>query len=226
MGKLKERKPPPRPAEVRVTGGGLCSVVRVDSEEVDLLVARRLHALRRERGVTLTALAAQTGFSAAHLSRLEKGERQPSIATLLLLARVYGVPVSALVDDQDDGSYHVVRAADAPTHHSHDGKYTVLSGSRAALAVVRLELPAGQRSDVARHPGEEWLHVLDGKVTLTLAGEELVLGQADSVHFDSALAHQLATPGRRPATVLIASTSATVPMQHPIPPRAASTRSG
>jgi len=205
-----------------VTGGELCSVVGVDSQDADLLVARRLHALRHERGVTLTALAAQTGFSAAHLSRLEKGERQPSIAALLHLARVYGVPVSTLVDDQDDGSYHVVRAVDAVTHHSHDGNYTVLSGSRAALAVVRLELPAGQCSDVARHPGEEWLHVLDGNVTITLADEELALSQADSVHFDSSLAHQLATPARHPATVLIASTSATAPMQHPIPPGTAS----
>jgi transcriptional regulator with XRE-family HTH domain len=197
-------------------------VVRVDSEDVDFLVARRLHALRRERGVTLTELAAQTGFSAAHLSRLEKGERQPSIAALLHLARVYGVPISTLVDDQDGSSYHVVRSADAVTHHGDDGKYTILSGARAALAVVRLELPAARCSDIARHAGEEWLHVLSGKVTLTLAGEQITLGQADSVHFDSSLAHQLATPARHPATVLIASTSATAPMQHPIPPRTAS----
>jgi transcriptional regulator with XRE-family HTH domain len=196
-------------------------VVRVDSEDVDLLVARRLHALRRERRVTLTALAAQTGFSAAHLSRLEKGERQPSIAALLLLARVYGVPVSTLVDEQDSGNYHVVRSADAVTHHGDDGKYTILSGARAALSVVRLELPAGRRSDIARHPGEEWLHVLAGRVALTLAGDQITLGPHDSVHFDSSLAHQLATPARHPATVLIASTSATAPMQHPIPPRAA-----
>jgi transcriptional regulator with XRE-family HTH domain len=197
-------------------------VARVDSEDVDLLVARRLQALRRERGVTLTALAAQTGMSAAHLSRLEKGERQPSIAALLHLARVYGVPVSNLVDDQDNGSYHVVRSADAVTHHSHDGEYTILSGARAALAVVRLELRAGQRSNKARHAGEEWLHVLAGTVTLTLAGEQLTLGQADSVHFDSSLTHQLATRAGHPATVLIASTAATAPMQHPIPPRATS----
>lgn len=202
---------------------GLCSVVRVDSEEVDRLVARRLHTLRRERGVTLNALAAQTGFSAAHLSRLEKGERQPSIAALLHLARVYGVPVSMLVDDQDNGSYHVVRSAEALTHDSHDGEYTILSGPRAGLAVVRLKLSAGKTSDKARHPGEEWLHVLAGEVILTLADEQLSLGEADSVHFDSSLTHQLATPKRRSATVLIASTSATAPMQHPIPPRATGT---
>jgi transcriptional regulator with XRE-family HTH domain len=197
-------------------------VVRVDSEEVDRRVARRLHTLRRERGITLNALAAQTGFSAAHLSRLEKGERQPSVAALLHLARVYGVPVSTLVDDQDNGSYHVVRCAEAPTHDSHDGTYTILSGPRAGLAVVRLELSAGQHSDKARHPGEEWLHVLAGEVTLTLGEEQLVLGEGDSVHFDSSLTHQLSTPKRHSATVIIASTSATAPMQHPIPPRATS----
>ena len=132
-------------------------MVRVDSEDVDLLVARRLHALRRERGVTLTALAAQTGFSAAHLSRLEMGERQPSIAALLHLARVYGVPVSTLVDDQDDGSYHVVRSADAVTHHGDDGKYTILSGARAALAVVRLELPAARAPlSIVYLPSSPW----------------------------------------------------------------------
>jgi quercetin dioxygenase-like cupin family protein/DNA-binding XRE family transcriptional regulator len=198
-------------------------VVRVDiadSEDVDLLVARRLQALRRERGVTLSALAAQTGISAAHLSRLEKGERQPSIAALLHLARVYGVPVSTLVDDHDDGNYHVIRSADAVTHHGHDGEYTVLSGARAALAVVRLHLCPGQRSENVRHAGEEWLHVLAGTVTLTLAGEQLTLGEADSVHFDSSLIHQLSTTGPDPATVLIASTSATAPLQHPLPPRA------
>lgn len=195
-------------------------MVRMDSEEVDLLVARRLRGLRRERGVTLTSLAAQTGFSVAHLSRLEKGERQPSIAALLHLARVYGVPVSTLVDVQDSGSYHIIRSAAAATHHGADGTYTILSGPRAGLAVVRVELSAGQTTEKAQHTGEEWLHVLAGEVTLALGAEEFTLGEADSVHFDSSLIHQLAAAPGRSAAVLIASTSATAPMQHPVPFRA------
>lgn len=194
-------------------------MVRVNTEEVDRLVARRLRSLRRERGVTLTALAAQTGFSVGHLSRLEKGERQPSIAALLHLARVYGVPVSTLVDVQDNGSYHVIRSATAATHHGTDGTYTILSGPRAGLAVVRVELGGGQATDKAQHPGEEWLHVLAGEALLTIGGDELTLGEADSAHFDSSLVHQLVGAAGRSATVLIASTSATAPMQHPVPLR-------
>ncbi len=200
----------------------MCSVSCVDKDGVDRLVSRRLHELRRERGITLAALAEQTGISAAHLSRLEKGDRQPSIGALLELARVYNISLSNLVDEHAHPSHHLVRAADAAVHHGRDGRYTVLTGARAGLAVVRLELRGGQRSNSTQHTGEEWLHVLTGKVVLTLDGEQLSLDVDDSIHFDSALPHQLTSVGRHRATVLIASTSATMPMQHPIPLRTTS----
>ena len=110
---------------------------------IDEWVARRLRELRAERGITLSALAEQVGISAPHLSRLEKGERQPSIGTLLQIARVYGVTVSHLVEELDEADHHVVRAADAVSHQGLDGSYTVLSGPRADISVVRLELGAG-----------------------------------------------------------------------------------
>ena len=53
-----------------------------DADATDLRVSARLRELRSERGITLSALAEQTGISAPHLSRLEKGERQPSIGAL------------------------------------------------------------------------------------------------------------------------------------------------
>jgi transcriptional regulator with XRE-family HTH domain len=49
-------------------------------------VGPRLRRLRVRRGVTLTALAAETGISKSTLSRLETGQRKPSLELLLLLA--------------------------------------------------------------------------------------------------------------------------------------------
>jgi transcriptional regulator with XRE-family HTH domain len=185
--------------------------------DIDLWVARRLKELRAERGITLTALAEQTGISAAHLSRLEKGDRQPSIGSLLQISRVYGVSVSDLVQDRDEGDYHLVRADQATRHPGEDGAYTVLSGSGAAIAVVRVELPGGRRTKEARHVGEEWLHVLSGVVDLELAGQGIHLSAGDSVHFDSGRPHQLTNTGMDRATVLIASTAAAMPTHHPVP---------
>jgi transcriptional regulator with XRE-family HTH domain len=185
--------------------------------DIDLWVARRLKQLRAERGITLTALAEQTGISAAHLSRLEKGDRQPSIGSLLQISRVYGVSVSELVQDQDEEEYHLVRAGEATRHPGQDGVYTVLSGSGAAIAVVRVELPGGRRTKEAKHIGEEWLHVLSGVIELALAGQEIRLSAGDSVHFDSGRPHRLTNTSEDSATVLIASTAATMPMHHPVP---------
>ena len=48
-------------------------------------VGPRLRRLRERRELTLTALAAKTGISKSTLSRLETGERKPSLELLLPL---------------------------------------------------------------------------------------------------------------------------------------------
>ena len=60
-------------------------------------VGPRLRRLRERRGVTLTALAAKTGISKSTLSRLESGQRKPSLELLLPLADAYQVPLDELV---------------------------------------------------------------------------------------------------------------------------------
>ena len=60
-------------------------------------VGPRLRRLRERRGVTLTALAAQTGISKSTLSRLESGQRKPSLELLLPLAEAHHLPLDELV---------------------------------------------------------------------------------------------------------------------------------
>ena len=54
-------------------------------------VGPRLKRLRTHRGVSLTELAAQTGISKSTLSRLESGQRKPSLELLLPLAQAHQV---------------------------------------------------------------------------------------------------------------------------------------
>ena len=60
-------------------------------------VGPRLKRLRTHRGVTLTELAAKTGISKSTLSRLEMGQRKPSLEPLLPIAQVHKVPLDELV---------------------------------------------------------------------------------------------------------------------------------
>jgi transcriptional regulator with XRE-family HTH domain len=135
-----------------------------DQDDPEKRVAARLRELRRGRGLTLATLAEWTGISAAHLSRMEKGERQPSIGSLIQLARAYGVSLGELVGDERPREHHVVRGAAAPVHDGPDGPYAMMTGlgPRSALEAVRLELTADRPERTAVHAGEEWVYVVRG----------------------------------------------------------------
>jgi len=186
----------------------------IDRGDIDRLVAGRLRQVRLDRGLTLTQLAQQTGISVAHLSRIEKGERQPSIGSLLQLARAYGLSIGALVEDLPERDYHLVRAGEATVHESGDVRYGVLSGPHAAISVVTLELPAGTSTAQAHHTGEEWLHALVGRLLLRLGDHESTLDPGDSVQFDSSVVHSLHNGAKRAVRALIASSASAA--RHPV----------
>ncbi|MGH3428567.1 MAG: helix-turn-helix domain-containing protein, partial [Mycobacteriales bacterium] len=60
-------------------------------------VGSRLKRARAQRGVTLSALAEATGISKSTLSRLESGQRRPSLELLLPIAQAHQVPLDELV---------------------------------------------------------------------------------------------------------------------------------
>ena len=73
-------------------------MVDVDATSVALdaaleQVGSRLRQLRTRRGITLTALAETTGISKSTLSRLESGQRRPTLELLLALSMAYRVPL-------------------------------------------------------------------------------------------------------------------------------------
>ena len=70
-------------------------------------VGPRLKRVRTRRSITLTSVAAKTGISKSTLSRLESGQRKPSLELLLPLAEVYQVPLDELVGAPEVGDPRV-----------------------------------------------------------------------------------------------------------------------
>ena len=68
-----------------------------DDDGVLTAVGPRLRALRQKRGATLAALAETTGISISTLSRLESGQRKPTLELLLPLAKAHRVALDELV---------------------------------------------------------------------------------------------------------------------------------
>ncbi|MEU4871938.1 XRE family transcriptional regulator [Streptomyces sp. NPDC021608] len=156
-------------------------------------VAPQLRALRRRAALTLEAAARAAGLSPAHLSRLETGQRQPSLPMLLTLARVYGTTVSDLLGETAADRDAVVRAADMEPTRAGGWTYWQAGASGRGMQALRVQVPHGSQGDIVRvHPGEEWLHVLKGRLRLRLGDATDLLGPGDSAHFDSLTPHRIA----------------------------------
>jgi transcriptional regulator with XRE-family HTH domain len=172
------------------------------------MLGERLRALRSAREWTLEELAEQSGLSKPFLSRLESGDRQPSIAAVLTLARVFGVPMGSLFDGpQEDESCLVVRAGSAAIHKGNGISYVPLSGaSRFNLQPMRAMIsPERQGSERYQHEGEEWLYVLSGRILLKVGDREYKIEPGEAAHFDSRQPHRLeAMDGREAEVILVA----------------------
>lgn len=60
-------------------------------------IGLRIRELRLERGMTLDQLSRSAGISASHLSRLERGQAEPSFTVAAGLASQLGVSLTDLL---------------------------------------------------------------------------------------------------------------------------------
>jgi transcriptional regulator with XRE-family HTH domain len=67
------------------------------TQQPELQIGPTIRQLRLDRQMTLDQLAARAGISASHLSRLERGQAEPSFTVAASLAREIGVSLSDLV---------------------------------------------------------------------------------------------------------------------------------
>ncbi|MEU0603026.1 XRE family transcriptional regulator [Streptomyces sp. NPDC006393] len=156
-------------------------------------VAPQLRALRRRASLTLEAAARAAGLSPAHLSRLETGQRQPSLPMLLALARIYGTTVSELLGETVADRDAIVRAADMDPTRAGGWTYWQAGSPGRGMQALRVRVPQRSQGDIVRvHPGEEWLYVLKGRLRLRLGDTAYLLSPGDSAHFDSLTPHRIA----------------------------------
>jgi transcriptional regulator with XRE-family HTH domain len=164
-------------------------------------VGPRLRALRTQRGFTLTQLGEATGISVSTLSRLESGQRKPTLELLLPLAGAYDVPLDELVDAPATGDPRVRPRA------IERGGVTILPLSRrpGGLQAFKMVFAPGPRpgdAGLKTHEGYEWIYVLSGRLRLILGEHDFVLTEGEVAEFDTRLPHSISNPGPEAAEVL------------------------
>ena len=161
-------------------------------------VGPRLRRLRQRRGVTLTALAAKTGISKSTLSRLESGQRKPSLELLLPLAEAPQVPLDELVGAPQVGDPRIHLKP-----RNRNGRMVFpLTQQSSGVQVWKVVVPPERERELRTHEGYEWLYVLSGQMRLVLGDHDITMGPGEVAEFDTRMPHWFGPAGDEPVEIL------------------------
>ena len=179
-------------------------------------MGERLRAMRKARRLTLKALSARSGVALSTLSKIELGQISVSYEKLAAAARALAVDVGTLFDPRASAAPGaeqpvVVRStlAEAPSYDSENYDYRMLAtefpGKRMTPlhgTIVARQL--AQFPDYIRHPGQEFVMVLSGRVRICFeTGHAIELVRQESAYFDSGVGHVYLSTGKSDAQVLV-----------------------
>lgn len=187
------------------------------TENTDDILTRlpaRLKTARREKGLSLEAVANLSGVSRSMVSQIERGESSPTISTLWNLTRALQVDFAGLLEDTDSKDrIDVLRNSDVPAidNMGQGCQIRILSPPEEAggheVYDINLQAAGTLNSQPHARGAHEQLTVLEGSVRVLSGTAEEVLSQGDTARYPADVQHSISAEGG-PARVFLIVKSA------------------
>jgi transcriptional regulator with XRE-family HTH domain len=165
-------------------------------------LGERIRGLRRERGLTLDLLAQRSGVSRAMISKLERGEKNPTLVVAAKVAEGLGVSLSQLVGVEERREIIVVRRDRRMIMRDPETGFErqLLSPAfgRGGIEFIRNVVPEGSSSGEFpphRRGVEEYVVVESGRLRAVLGGEDYLLEEGDALYFEADIPHRFDNAG-------------------------------
>ena len=165
-------------------------------------LGERVRALRRERGLTLDALAGRSGVSRAMISKLERGEKNPTLVVAARVAEGLGVSLSQLVGVDERREVVVVRRERRMVMRDPETGFErqLLSPSFGGRGIefLRNVVPIGSTSGEFpphRRGVSEYVVVEMGRLRVLLGSDEYFLERGDALYFEADVTHRFDNAG-------------------------------
>ncbi len=166
-------------------------VVRAD-REAQVRIGARLRATRKARGLTQEQVAGSADLTTGFLSRLERDEASPSVATLVAICEVLGLRVGELFEPPQTA---VIRSGEGrPVSYGGVGsvEQLITPGTQSQVQVLRSVIGGGGNGGEELYTlacDVEVVHVLRGRLVVVVDTEEHTLGPGDTLTFRGGQPH-------------------------------------
>ena len=173
---------------------------RESKDDLSRRIGSRLKELRKAMGLSMKQLAEATDLSPPLFSRIENGLVMPSIPTLQLISDFLKVDLTYFFKKEEERGYVITRQGSRRMAYARRGSKGKVTYGLELLA-NGMENPfmepcivtefAGPHEDfqLAKHDGQEFIYVLEGRLELTLGEKKFALNKGDAAYFIGEISH-------------------------------------
>lgn len=166
---------------------------------------------RLELGMTLEEVSLESGFSIGYLSKLERGNTVPPLATMQKLAAVLGIDMMELLNvggiesETKDRDIEISRnISEEETAEQYSSRAIFAEYRNRAVLPLIMHINPGE-TEVFTHDAEEFIYVLEGEVILEYKDKRHELKKGDGAYIDSRKAHRFINQCDKKALLLTAN---------------------
>ena len=189
----------------------------VNSPEAKILsIGDNLGDLRKKKKFSLEDLVAATGLDKNTLSQIENNIIVPPVAALMKLSKALNTHLAYFFQDKA-GTEKIsvtrnnerVRIEKRPHHHKGEVNYryealeTKKINKHMEPFLVKFDVRTREEIPLQQHRGEEFLHLMEGKLEFFTKDETIILEEGDSIYFDSGVPHGYRGIGKESPKALV-----------------------
>ncbi|WP_243523932.1 helix-turn-helix domain-containing protein [Bacillus pseudomycoides] len=163
-------------------------------EEIHLILARNLKAIREKEKLSLEKVSQLSGVSKAMIGQIERGESSPTLTTIWKIANGLKVSFTSLINNPEPDTTIVLKN-EIQVLSEDGGRYRVYPSfpfqedRRFEVYAVEIEKEGILHSDSHKEGTEEFITVFDGEVTIRVSEEAYQLRSGDSIRFKADRPH-------------------------------------
>ncbi len=169
-------------------------------DSIEQQIGKKIRSLRMERDVTLNQLAEEARLTKGQLSKIENGKVSCPVSTLTRIASALGVQVGALFDTNDTLARAVlvkkserkpIVGRGSKIGHSYESLAFGLPFEKhfETYLMTIEEKKIDPAKNIFKHPGQEFLFLLEGKMVYRHADKTFRMEPGDSLYFDAMYEH-------------------------------------
>jgi transcriptional regulator with XRE-family HTH domain len=171
------------------------------SRKTNGTVNEKIRQYRRARDLTLDQMGKLCNLTKGYLSKVERGEKSPPVATLQIIAAVLGVDLTEFFDSSapsESASFNLDILRKSPgtsakkdevvTQSGYAYKPLLTSYKNKYMSPFLMRVKKGKTESFS-HDSEEFAFVLEGKIELVYEGKSYRFEEGDSFYFDSRKSH-------------------------------------